>query len=62
MCEIFFFIAVSMCDLLNNIPSRSHISENDFQVLFVTEKCHVQSSYYTLGNAEQQLAKCHFKN
>ena len=30
--------------------------------MLVTGKCHIQSPYNTLGNAEQQLAKCHFKN
>ena len=60
MSEIIFLTAVNMCDLVHNvetivyhsIPSRSHISEKDFQVLLVTGKCNVQSPYYTLGKAE----------
>ena len=61
MCEIFFLIAVTMCDLVHNVETEEYhlgliFQMKEFQVLLVTEKCHVQSPYYTLGNAEQQLA------
>ena len=46
----------------HSVPSLSHISEKRVSGAACIRTSNIQFQYYTLGKAEQQLAKCNFKN